>query len=156
MVEFKVVRQPSVDGATIGNLFWRKDSNSLWVRLCWTLEDVVREKPGVPVAQWKVKGETAIPLGTYDLIVDFSNHFQKDLPHILNVPGFDGVRIHGGNKAADTEGCLLVAQNKIRTNGIQGSYSAQVVQLLADNGITKASGNKAKITYTTVEADKGA
>jgi hypothetical protein len=69
---------------------------------CYILEDVVRA-PGV-----KVAGATAIPAGKYTVIIDFSEHFQKDLPHILNVPMFDGVRLHAGNTDLDTEGCLLV------------------------------------------------
>ena len=75
---------------------------------CLVLEDVVREVEGRPVSEWKVQNCTAIPRGTYKVIKDFSNHFGCDLPHILDVPGFSGVRIHSGNTAADTEGCLLV------------------------------------------------
>jgi hypothetical protein len=73
----------------------------------WVCEDTVREVPGQSVYQWKVKGKTAIPYGTYDVKVTFSNRFKRDLPLLLNVPGFDGVRIHPGNTAEDTEGCLL-------------------------------------------------
>lgn len=75
---------------------------------CYTLEDEVREIKDVPVEQWKVKGETAIPRGRYRVIVSKSNRFGKDLPEILNVPGYTGVRIHPGNNAENTEGCLLV------------------------------------------------
>ena len=77
-------------------------------RTFWCLEDTVREVPGQPVHLWKVPGVTAIPAGTYELIVDFSNRFQKMMPHILDVEGFTGVRIHAGNSSHDTEGCLLL------------------------------------------------
>lgn len=69
--------------------------------LCFICEDTVRE-PGV-----KVPGATAIPTGRYEIAVTFSARFQKPLPLLLNVPNFEGVRIHPGNTAADTEGCLL-------------------------------------------------
>ena len=75
---------------------------------CFTLEDKVREVAGQPVEQWKIPGETAIPVGEYNVVLDFSTHFQKTLPHILNVPGYEGVRIHPGNTDKDTEGCILL------------------------------------------------
>jgi hypothetical protein len=67
---------------------------------CYTLEDAVRDK--------KVQDVTAIPTGTYKLIIDASRRFKKDMPHILNVPNFTGVRIHAGNTSKDTEGCILL------------------------------------------------
>ena len=78
------------------------------LRTFWCLEDTVREVPGEPVHLWKVPGQTAIPAGEYDLIVNFSQRFQKMLPQILEVPGFTGVRIHSGNSAVDSSGCLLI------------------------------------------------
>ena len=101
-MKLKLQRDPSADGATIGKLF--VDG----VFECFTLEDQIREVFGKPVEQWKVPGQTAIPSGTYRVTVDFSMRFQQMMPHILNVPGFDGIRIHSGNTAADTEGCILV------------------------------------------------
>ena len=71
---------------------------------CFTLEDVVRDK--------KIKGETAIPAGTYEIAVTFSNKFKKYMPLLMNVPDFEGVRIHPGNRPEDTEGCILVGQTK--------------------------------------------
>lgn len=72
---------------------------------CFTLEDVDRrlEEGGE-----KIHGETAIPLGTYAVILDESKRFGRIMPHVLNVPQFSGIRIHSGNTAQDTEGCLLL------------------------------------------------
>lgn len=74
--------------------------------VCFTLEDVVR-----PEGAAKVFGRTAIPYGTYALDVTHSPHFGRELPLVVDVPGFEGIRIHPGNTEADTDGCLLVGFN---------------------------------------------
>ena len=73
---------------------------------CDTLEDTVRKV--------KIAGKTAIPAGTYKVKKTMSPRFKKILPEILNVPNFSGVRIHSGNTAADTDGCLLLGLNKAK------------------------------------------
>ena len=105
-MNLRVIREPSINGATLGSLY----VNGVWQ--CWTLEDAIREIPGQPVASWKVKGQTAIPAGRYALVITPSQRFQRPLPLLMDVPGFTGIRIHPGNTVADTEGCLLVGQDR--------------------------------------------
>ena len=87
---------------------------------CDTLEDKVRDL----TRETKVYGKTAIPEGTYEVTLRvqsprFSQKKQYDfckgyLPRLLGVPSFEGVLIHGGNTAADTEGCILVGKNTVK------------------------------------------
>ena len=102
------------NGYTIGKLH----VNGKYV--CDTIEDQDRFFYGKP----KMKGETAIPCGRYEVVQNvFSNRFGNKtfyknlcngyLPRLLNVPQFDGVLIHCGNSSADTEGCLIVGLNKV-------------------------------------------
>ena len=102
----EVRREASANGCTLG--FMYVDG----VFECFTLEDVVREVPGLAVVDWKVPDVTAIPSGTYKLIVTASARFHKLLPELVDVPGFAGVRIHCGNCAEDTEGCILVGRRR--------------------------------------------
>jgi hypothetical protein len=100
-MELLLQRTKLLDHATIGEL--TDDAG----HVCWILEDRVRERPGVPVAEWKVAGETAVPSGRYKVIINESARFGRPLPLLVGVPGFSGVRIHPGNDHDDTEGCLL-------------------------------------------------
>ena len=86
------------DNSTIGELRVNGEFE------CYTLEDPEREE--------KIPGKTAIPMGKYKVIINQSPHFNKDLPLLLNVPQFEGIRIHVGNYPKDTEGCILVGQTR--------------------------------------------
>lgn len=97
------------DTYTIGKLY----INNKYI--CDTVEDKVRDinKNGVfDNGEKKVYGETAIPYGTYEVKWTYSNRFKKYMPEILNVPNFSGIRIHSGNTAADSLGCIIVGENK--------------------------------------------
>lgn len=71
---------------------------------CYVLED--------PERDIKIPGETCIPLGTYIIVIDYSERFKRRLPHLLDVPNFTGIRIHPGNSSVDTSGCLLPGLEK--------------------------------------------
>lgn len=97
-MELQIKRTDFSEESTIGEL----SVNGVFE--CYTLEDKVR-----PV---KIAGKTAIPSGRYEVIINFSQRFQKQLPLLMNVPNYEGVRIHSGNTAANTEGCILVGETK--------------------------------------------
>lgn len=80
-------------------------------RFCDTLEDTVRDLAARGYAA-KVPGQTAIPFGTYPVIVNVSPKFGRELPRLLDVPFFEGILIHRGNTAADSAGCILVGENR--------------------------------------------
>ncbi len=96
-MELVLTRKPSNSHCTIGELTVDGAFEA------FTLEDVVRDK--------KVQNETAIPAGRYQVIITFSPHFKRNLPLLLNVPNYEGVRIHPGNYDRDTEGCILVGKS---------------------------------------------
>ena len=108
-MKLDLIRKEFTNISTIGELLIDG------VFFCFTLEDVVRDI--------KIPHETAIPYGTYQVVTNYSNRFQKVMPLLLNVPGFEGVRIHNGSTDKDTDGCVLIGYNRT-TNYIYGSKRA--------------------------------
>lgn len=80
-----------------------------------SLEDVDRnlssDMPLEEIKKLKVKGETAIPTGTYQVLYTYSPRFKRMLPLVNNVKGFEGCRFHAGNSINDTSGCILLGKN---------------------------------------------
>ena len=113
-MEFKLQRIFSTPTSTIGVIYWPAIDGAL-SPCCFSLED-----PGRKV---KIPGTTGIPAGRYQVVVSRSNRFNRDLPEILSVPGFTGIRIHPGNTAEDTEGCILPGM-QAGINGVLNSKTA--------------------------------
>ena len=85
------------------------------VYFCDTIEDTVRDinKNGkFDNGEKKVHSKTAIPYGIYEIKWTYSPRFKKYTPQLMNVPSFEGIRIHAGNTSADTEGCYILEENK--------------------------------------------
>ena len=85
------------------------------VYFCDTIEDTVRDlnKNGkFDNGEKKVHSKTAVPYGIYEIKWTYSPRFKKYTPQLMNVPSFEGIRIHAGNTSADTEGCLILGKNK--------------------------------------------
>lgn len=127
-MKLRLQRHPSGPTSTIGELSEELADGTYSDRWCWTCEDVVREQRGVPVAVWKQPGATAIPEGTYRVILSQSTRFGGQLmPELLHVPGFSGIRIHSGNTSLDTEGCVLVGTE---TDGTEVLHSREAYAMV--------------------------
>jgi len=109
-MEIRLIRDIFTDTETLGKLFIDD------VFFCYTLEDRLRHLKDSDSLDYinniKVKGATAIPTGKYRVILSISNRFGRLMPEVLNVKGFAGIRIHGGNDHTNSEGCILVAENR--------------------------------------------
>ena len=88
------------------------------VYFCDTVEDTDRgltsEMTYEEIARRKVYGKTAIPTGRYDVAISYSPKFKKNLPLLLSVKGYSGIRIHNGKDANSSLGCIIVGENKIK------------------------------------------
>ena len=94
---------------------------------CNTLEDPVRDLP----EEQKIMHKTAIPEGIYKVVVNRSPRFKRDLPLLLDVPYFEGIRIHRGNTAKDTSGCILVGINSKKGMVLESTkYEVELTNIL--------------------------
>jgi len=120
MEEMTLIRTLKTEVLTAGELWY---DNQL---LCYTLEDAERKV--------KIKHQTCIPVGVYKVIVNMSTRFKQNMPLLLNVPNFEGVRIHKGNTTEDTSGCILVGtkfiDNKLLYSSIAYTKVFSLIQKL--------------------------
>ena len=107
-MELILTRIAKKKGYTIGKLKVPLSSPSGAVWGADTLEPTWRDYAH---GASKVKGRSAIPEGRYAVVISWSPKFKQWLPILLGVPMFKGIRIHAGNTAKDTEGCILVGEN---------------------------------------------
>lgn len=110
-MQLHVVRTTFTDLSSVGELYL---NGSFY---CYTLEDIDRDlradMPLVAIRTRKIFAQTAIPTGNYEVILNWSDRFQKQMPLLLRVPGWEGVRIHSGNFPHQTEGCILLGKTKL-------------------------------------------
>jgi hypothetical protein len=104
-MELTLLRTQKSEISTISQLFIDG------VHECFVIEDTDRgltqNMPLPEIQKIKVFGKTAIPEGRYQIKITLSNRFKRLLPELLNVPAYEGIRMHVGNSPRDTEGCLL-------------------------------------------------
>lgn len=124
-MEIDLHRKYKKDGYTIGKLSINGKS------ICDTLEDTDRELTSdmseEEIKERKVFGKTAIPVGEYKVVMTYSNRFKKQMPLLLDVKGFSGIRIHSGNTAEDTEGCILCGKNSEKGKVLNSKVFTELV-----------------------------
>lgn len=121
MIKLKLKRIFKGETYTIGKLYVNDEY------LCDTIEDRVRDLE----KEEKVYGETAIPEGTYKVIVNYSPKLKRKLPLLLNVPYFTGIRIHKGVSEKSSAGCIIVGENKVKGKVLNSEfYEKKLVKLL--------------------------
>lgn len=148
-MEILIDRKWKKDTYTVGNVYVNGAffGNSLEDKDRGLLDTMSVEQ----IAQKKVYGETAIPTGTYEVKMTYSNKFsarawgrkyQGKVPELLNVKGFSGVRVHPGNSSKDTLGCILLGKNSVK--GMVTQSTSYYYKLL-DNYILPAINKKEKV-----------
>lgn len=110
-MELTVYREIPTDKSTEGELQINGNFE------CFTLEPVDRglqqSMSLEDIAKIKIQNQTAIPYGRYRILMQWSNHFQKMMPHLQSVPGYEYVMLHPLNFPAQTEGCIGVGEHRL-------------------------------------------
>ena len=144
IMELLLVRTEKLKALTFGELFING------VFFCYTLEDTDRnlksEQDIKIIEKIKIKHSTAIPTGKFKVIISYSNRFKQLLPLLLNVKGFLGIRIHSGNIAEHSSGCVLVGSIKYK-NSIGNSRVTMKKLLTKLNRINKSETITISIGY---------
>ncbi len=156
-MELKVIRKWKKNEYTIGDLY----VDGVWVSN--TLEDAVRDlnrNGQFDNGERKIPGKTAIPYGRYEVTMkvkspkysnftkySWAKKYDGYLPRLLNVPHFEGILIHAGNTAEDTEGCICVGLNKVVGRVVD---SVNTFRKLMDEYLVPAKKRNEKIVITII------
>ena len=131
MLHFVLERRWRKPAYTIGRLY----QNGTY--LCNTIEDTDRglhsNMAAAQIAKIKVPDQTAIPTGSYKVVLSESPKFKRKLPEVLNVPGYTGIRIHKGNTADHTSGCIIPGENTVKGGVTNSTRYEEVITKLIQN-----------------------
>lgn len=160
-MELKLRRVAKREKYTIGHLYRKDKTNGQWVFLCDTIEDKDRgldqSMTLANIQRLKVKGETAIPTGTYEIIMDvispkfYNKPLYKEfcggkVPRFKYVKGFNGVLMHSGTDQDSTEGCPIVGENKIVGKVVNSWATFKRIYAV----LKRAANNGERITITII------
>lgn len=138
-MKLELIRKWLTEKSTIGSLYIDGEFE------CYVLEDRYRPPPAA-----KIYGKTAIPCGMYEVRITWSPRFKRPLPLLIGVPGFEGVRIHPGNDADDTEGCLLPGLRRM-TDMVLESRAAFAGLFEKMNAAQHVTGHVGSITISVAQ-----
>lgn len=143
MLHLTLIRKWKKSDYTIGQLY---AGGRL---ICNTVEDADRGlnmyMKETEIKNKKVYAETAIPAGTYKLAVSVSPKFKRKLIEVLNVPGYSGIRIHKGNTAKDSAGCIIPGENKIQGGVINSTKYEELLTSMVESAL-----NNKEEAYLTI------
>ena len=160
-MKLKIKRIAKRDKYTIGHLYRQDKENGQWVKLCDTIEDKDRgldqSMSEANIARIKVKHQTAIPTGTYEIdMTTVSGVFSKKplykdfcggrVPRLKYVKGFSGILIHSGTDQDSSSGCIIVGENKMVGKVINSWATFKRVYAI----LKRAHNNGERITLTIV------
>lgn len=118
----------------------------------YILEDCVRENPiGSPVEKWKIPHVTAIPYGKYNVAWDWSERFKRKTIHLLDVPGYKGIRVHPGNEDVSTDGCQIPGDSILNNDYI---YNSKPAVKRLERRVLSALEDLKKITWEIITIDE--
>lgn len=127
-MELKLTRKIFTEKSTVGSLSINGEF------YCSVLEDkdigLTSAMSVNDIAKVKIQDMTCIPYGTYEVVISYSNNFKKQLPLLVGVKGFEGIRVHAGNTDADSRGCLLVGVYDLRLPDFVGNSKKTMDKLM--------------------------